>query len=112
MCEQGNGTCSCDVGYTGNNCSMCTAGYVKGESGNCLKCPDNCVNNTCDSLLMCAEGCTRGNYGTYCNKTCNMQCVDSECSRDTGNCTRGCTDGYEATDTGCKGTFKLYFMAN
>eukprot|EP00105_Crassostrea_gigas_P037704 XP_019921852.1 PREDICTED: cell death abnormality protein 1-like [Crassostrea gigas] len=80
----------CDVGFYGENCR---------------KCPDNCLNDTCEvqtgdcfcckdgfSGRMCEEGCDVGFYGENCTK-CPDNCLNDTCEVQTGDCFC-CKDGF------------------
>uniref|UniRef100_A0A8W8P4D4 SRCR domain-containing protein n=1 Tax=Magallana gigas TaxID=29159 RepID=A0A8W8P4D4_MAGGI len=82
----------------------CNIGFY-GE--NCRKCPDNCLNGTCQFQTghcfgckdgfqgeMCEEECPQGRYG----KTCSLQCKNClnqlPCDHITGFCKIGCSSGW------------------
>ncbi|XP_062611623.1 cell death abnormality protein 1-like, partial [Saccostrea cucullata] len=88
ICEiKGNG---CDVGFFGENCT---------------RCPQNCLNNTCQFQFgicydcnngytgqYCEIECDQGFYGLKCNMTCSEFCRGRVCNPTTGQC-YGCVDG-------------------
>ncbi|XP_069128366.1 platelet endothelial aggregation receptor 1-like [Argopecten irradians] len=111
-CDKALGVCTngCVPGYFGTycncpancaeqtcsqgNCSNCNSGYY-GHS--CTPCPSGCYGSTCDKSGICANGCSSGFSGTFCN--CPVNCDDNICHF--GNCTN-CNDGfYGPTCTPC-----------
>nr|XP_022305773.1 multiple epidermal growth factor-like domains protein 10 [Crassostrea virginica] len=66
-CKYTDGTCSCQAGWKGSNCStVCIKSY--GE--NCVyPCSKNCVNQTCNRFHgICQFGCESGYHGQECDK--------------------------------------------
>eukprot|EP00105_Crassostrea_gigas_P039452 XP_019923600.1 PREDICTED: multiple epidermal growth factor-like domains protein 11 [Crassostrea gigas] len=81
----------CELNITG-----CNIGFY-GE--NCRKCPDNCLNDTCQFQIghcfgckegfqgeMCEEECHSTLYGTNCNTTCSEYCQNRICNHINGYC--------------------------
>lgn len=90
--RSGNGTCRCDLGYTGSTCNI-TCGVVGGRlcgRGECV------ANNTClcESGFTVANGtcsvCIDGLFGHDCSMQCPA-CVHGVCNSD-GLC--NCDSGY------------------
>ena len=78
----------CDI--TSGQCILgCKDGYFN-SSGQCSKCPENCLN--CTSTTSCTY-CDTGKYGHACESACD-KCKDGICDIDTGACTNGCVDPY------------------
>ncbi|XP_071085461.1 scavenger receptor class F member 1-like [Haliotis cracherodii] len=126
-CSRETGDCvkGCVDGWYGATCSSqcnprclykrcspsggCVDGCVPGYFGSdCMPCPDNCVNNSCNTDNGSCIKCDNGFYGMSCNQSC---CLDGVCDTTTGLCSDGCNiTGYRCdstctnncTDTGVK----------
>ncbi|KAH9492073.1 hypothetical protein Btru_026753 [Bulinus truncatus] len=87
-------TKSCDVGYSGTNCSS--------------PCPTNCKTGECDVQSgqctggckagydgdKCENACSSGYYGENCKERCSINCKTENCDSKSGICHDGCKSGY------------------
>nr|XP_022311643.1 multiple epidermal growth factor-like domains protein 10 [Crassostrea virginica] len=66
-CKYTDGTCSCQAGWKGSNCSTVC---IKSFGENCLyPCSKYCVNQTCNRFHgICQFGCESGYHGQKCDK--------------------------------------------
>ncbi|XP_076436397.1 uncharacterized protein LOC143275934 isoform X2 [Babylonia areolata] len=79
------------------------------------QCPQPCLSGVCDDVTgTCVVdwgsgfdgasqgtpvgGCPRGVFGADCTEACSVNCVDSQCRQDTGDCTLGCKAGFTGND--------------
>lgn len=107
-CNPVDGFCThgCENGYWGNKCEhicsnkclnnscdqdngTCTRGCIAGYMGITCSCPQNCncnINETCESC--------NGGFGEVCEQKCKEGCLQSLCSKENGECSKGCKDGY------------------
>lgn len=95
-CDRRSGTCFCEVGYRGVDCSECEPAYLRNASGSCLPkvlCPRDCAGGgTCNYVTgVCA--CFEYRTGADCShSTCDI--FDWKCSEcDASHCQR-CIAGW------------------
>ena len=99
-CDRRSGTCFCNVGYFGEDCSECSPTHVR-SGGLCypkMLCPDDCSGSgTCDYLTGVCD-CIGYRTGANCaTKLCtNFDDLCSEC--DTKACLK-CVEGYSVDPT-------------
>ncbi|WAR16771.1 TENX-like protein, partial [Mya arenaria] len=90
-------TCRTDICVNSVGCDSCTnISYYANDNECCLGSIDNCVSFTKTFDNIHCKICRKGyfpHYNGQC-KTCNSQCVDSECDPSSGRCLHGCTQGY------------------
>ena len=112
----GTGKCICNKGWSGKLCDTCDNGYY---GSNCSIC--SCVNGICDNNLpdkcICHQPyvgnecnkCLYNYYGVNCTKKCtNINCLENKCNND-GSCKK-CTLGYTGKD--CDKCDKYYKKVN
>lgn len=106
---QSNGVCSCNVGFTGSNCSICDTGYEGDncdictpgkyylQSGACVPC-DCSGNGYCDAsgVCQCNIGYTNANCDSCATGYEGLKCF--QCSsgylREGRYCLSACSSGY------------------
>ena len=87
MCDKVSGECV----------DGCRHGFYPKE-GECASCPEHC--NRCSDDLQCTD-CASGYYGTYCQNTCHVSCLNKVCHKQLGYCTEGCSNGYFQDGQSC-----------
>ena len=89
ICQPETGSCACDTGYAGSDCSSCAGGFMPNGDG-CVaaECTDNAQ---CDDGVTCngAETCSSGR----CRSGAAIDCVaNASCREPSGTC--ACDNGY------------------
>ncbi|XP_056003375.1 uncharacterized protein LOC125657435 isoform X3 [Ostrea edulis] len=107
QCNAIDGSCVCQAGYKGDNCTEACSNSTYGV--NCVYSCGHCLNETCghvtgNCLLGCDVGwttnkcntaCSSGWYGQSCALRCSSHCVTPHlCDRFTGTCLGGCATGW------------------
>ncbi|XP_062577678.1 tyrosine-protein kinase receptor Tie-1-like, partial [Saccostrea cucullata] len=106
-CNAIDGSCICQAGYTGVNCTDVCSNNTYGA--NCVYSCGHCYNDTCNHvtgncLFGCTEGwtsskcnqaCSSGYYGRDCTQRCSSHCITPYlCERFNGTCIGGCATGW------------------
>jgi hypothetical protein len=82
-CDDADGTCTCDTGYTGATCGDCAADYVLVGTECVLRCIDN---TDCDDGLAC-NGDETCNAAGLCKDGTPVGCLETEtCLEPDGSC--------------------------
>ncbi|XP_062567900.1 multiple epidermal growth factor-like domains protein 10 [Saccostrea cucullata] len=113
VCNRINGVCnSCIDGFFGDKCEeicsqtcygqrcnkdrdLCTSKCEKRHDG--IHCQTRCGNCTpwiCERPNGYCALCKTGFYGLTCERKCNINCVNQECTRIIGGCRHGCKNGF------------------
>ena len=82
---------------TGRCIKGCRHGYYQ-NAEDCVHCPEHCERCSDDSHC---TACASGYYGSYCEKTCPVSCINQLCHKELGYCTDGCTEGYYSDAASC-----------
>ena len=113
----GTGTCTCDAGFTGDDCGECVKGY--GPPGSCDTplCDQGCQNGVCSAPGTCT--CKKGFAGDSCSECavgfeppgkCDIPQCDHGCQH--GNCTApnkcSCEDGWGGSTCSAASCDKLH----
>ncbi|XP_048751404.2 multiple epidermal growth factor-like domains protein 10 [Ostrea edulis] len=115
-CYAIDGSCVCQAGYKGENCTEECSNSTYGVK--CVYNCGHCINGTCDHvtgncLIGCDRGwttskcntaCSSGWYGQDCVMRCNGHCITPHvCDHVTGSCRGGCATGWtnDACDSAC-----------
>ncbi|XP_062610487.1 uncharacterized protein LOC134272254 [Saccostrea cucullata] len=112
-CINTNGFCySCSDGYFGDICQkdcyakcsgrkcnkytgICTTGCVSGYYGDfCNITCGNCSTGNCSRYTGHCDTCKLGYYEEKCDRQCSDTCLDLECNKENGYCSRGCKYGF------------------
>ena len=75
--------------YLHGSANLCTFTVVTGDE--CYPCPESCIR--CSNASYCSD-CYIGYWGVHCENSCLMSCKNSNCDKEFGRCTEGCSDGY------------------
>ncbi|XP_053390936.1 multiple epidermal growth factor-like domains protein 10, partial [Mercenaria mercenaria] len=111
-----NSECNkCKSGYFSEQCNKTCSSYCLDScdfvTGDCSSCIKNMYGQFCNATCSrsckisqdanssrcevkhgnCLHGCVDGFYGPNCSESCNSQCIDNLCMRDTGQCTNVCS---------------------
>ncbi|XP_050403287.1 receptor-type tyrosine-protein phosphatase kappa isoform X2 [Patella vulgata] len=77
---------------------QCNTGYYSTSSSTCKPC-NTCFNNTCDPITgACTGDCKTGFYGGSCQQNCSDGCLNNQCSKSDGRCSKCIMGRY---DEGC-----------
>ncbi|KAL3879809.1 hypothetical protein ACJMK2_032091 [Sinanodonta woodiana] len=94
LCDKLTGYCQeCQLGYFGNTCNescdYCYQGDCSHDTGKCRTCPPGKQGDYCE------YDCMDFYFGMNCSSRCG-NCLNGEvCHKVTGNCQRGCQDGWQ-----------------
>lgn len=102
-CEEheGKAVCLCDVGYVGDVCSKCSAGFHEGTPGLCTI-DESCLDSSCSGHGLCSVNA--GQIVCACNpeydgKHCDT-CAEGNHRQDDGSCMSDPTCGETTKDYG------------
>ena len=91
ICESADGSCECDEGYVGPDCSLCAEGFERLESGDCAESACAVEGDICEPGGRCVD--VDG------GDTWNLSC---ECDEGyTGELCEECADGFGSVESGC-----------
>ncbi|XP_060587078.1 multiple epidermal growth factor-like domains protein 10 [Ruditapes philippinarum] len=102
-CDMGTGSCFCEPGYFGYNCTKeCSRGFYGVNCEQKCGCSNNSTCNAVDGSCNCTSGwhgtfcdndCLHGTYGPNCKWPCNCNnSIHDSCNRYTGQC--ACKSGW------------------
>lgn len=111
ICKPESGICSCNFGFTGEDCSkkICEEGLkLCSDNVTCVKDETECPKTLCpEGTNLCNDGITCVKDKTECPQTCPFEkpvlCPDGTCTVDKLQCpdTSGCPDGFICPDGTC-----------